>query len=119
MRRIVMVVCLGLALACAGPAQPAAAAQPYVRDLGLGMAAIGTNFFYIPAKMIYATGGGIVGLLGYGLTLGNLEAAQNIWSPTVGGTWVVTPDMMSGQKPILFSGESYEPQRERVGADER
>jgi hypothetical protein len=106
-----MVTCLGLLLGFAAPATGAAAAAPYVKDLGWGMAAIGTNIFYIPAKMLYATGGGIVGALALGLTLGNLEAAQHIWSPTVGGTWVLTPEMMRGQKPVLFSGESFEPRQ--------
>ncbi len=92
-------------------ARPAPAAEPYVEDLGWGMAAAASNVFYFPAKVLYASGGGLVGGLAYGLTGGNLEAAQNIWSPALGGTWVLSPDMLRGGKPILFSGESYEPRR--------
>ena len=109
MRKTLWVMALGALLAMAAP-RPVAAAPEYVRDFGLGMAAIGSNIFYVPAKMLYAAGGCIVGTLGYALTAGNLDAAQNIWGPSVGGTWILTPEMMAGKQPILFTGESYEPQ---------
>lgn len=110
MRKVIWTVVFGALLTAAGP-RPAAAVPDYVRDFGLGMAAAGSNLFYLPAKMLYATGGCIVGTLGYAFTAGNLEAAQNIWAPSVGGTWILTPEMMAGKQPILFSGEGYEPQR--------
>ena len=109
MRRTVVAVLIGVVLAVATPVSRASAAEKYIEELGLGMAAIGSNLFYVPAKFIYAVGGGMVGSLGYALTGGNLKAAHNIWSPSLGGTWVLTPEMMGGTKPILFSGESYEP----------
>lgn len=109
MRKVIWTTMLGVLLATAAP-RPAAAAPEYVRDFGLGMAAVGSNIFYIPGKMLYAIGGGIVGGLGYIFTAGNLDAAQNIWSPSVGGTWILTPEMMAGKQPILFSGESFDPQ---------
>ncbi len=112
MRGMTRTAVLAMVLAVAAT-RPAAAAPEYVRDFGFGMAAVGSNIFYIPAKMLYATGGLLVGTLGYGLTAGNLEAAQNIWAPSIGGTWVLTPDMMAGKKPILFTGESFAP-RERA-----
>lgn len=118
MRRLVLASMLGLLLA-AVPVGRAAAADNYVHDLGWGMAAIGTNLFYIPAKTLYAVGGGIVGTLGLGLTLGNLDAAQSIWSPTLGGTWVLSPEMMRGEKPILFTGETFESNRRRHDDDYR
>ena len=112
MRGMVRTAVLAMLLAGA-TTRPAAAAPEYVRDFGLGMAAVGSNIFYIPAKMLYATGGMLVGTLGYAFTAGNLEAAQNIWSPSVGGTWILTPEMMAGKQPILFTGESFQP-RERA-----
>ncbi|MGD9763935.1 MAG: hypothetical protein AB7V27_09500 [Candidatus Binatia bacterium] len=78
-------------------------------DLGWGMAAIGTNIGYIPAKTIYALGSGLVAALAFGLTAGNGEVAKGILTPAFGGTWVVTPDMLQGEEPIMFSGPSYEP----------
>lgn len=116
MRRTAVALFLGSLLAVA-PVQRAAAEDNYLQEFGWGMAAIGTNLFYIPAKMLYAVGGGIVGTLGFGLTLGNLEAAHAIWSPTLGGTWILSPEMMRGKKPVLFSGETYEPRRHRIDDD--
>lgn len=84
--------------------EPGPAAQ-----LGWGMASIGTNLGYIPAKLIYAITGGFVGLLAWGVTAGNDEVAKGILNPAFGGTWAVTPDMLRGEEPILFSGPTYEP----------
>lgn len=119
-RRIVVV---GLATVCAlaVAAAPAAAQgrqdgtslsddQPSVAgQLGWGLAAVGTNLGYMPAKMIYALGGGLVGLLAWGVTAGNGDVAKGILNPSFGGTWAVTPEMLQGREPILFSGPSYEP----------
>jgi len=108
-RNKLVAVWIGAALAVTlTAAEPAAAAPDYIADMGWGMAAIGSNLFYMPAKMLYAVGGGIVGGLGYGLTGGNLGVAQSIWSPSLGGTWILSPEMMNGKSPILFTGESYE-----------
>lgn len=91
---------------------PAAQEEPSAwSGLGWGMAAVGTNIGYIPAKTIYALGGGLVALLAYGLTVGNGDTAQGILHPAFGGTWVVTPDMLQGKEPILFAGPSYEAQK--------
>jgi hypothetical protein len=88
--------------------QPVRAQDSYGSQFGWGMAAIGANLFYIPGKLIYAALGGITGGIGYLLSVGNLEAGQKIWSPTVGGTYILTPGMLRGDEPILFAGESHE-----------
>ena len=33
---------------------------------------------------------------------------MGILQPALGGTWVVTPEMLRGDQPILFVGPSYE-----------
>ena len=80
--------------------------------LGWGMAAVGTNLGYMPAKMIYALAGGFVGLLAWGVTAGNTDVAMGILQPALAGTWVLTPEMLRGEQPIMFIGPSYEPQHE-------
>ncbi len=107
MVRMIPMVVFGVFLSLASVSR-VAAAPPYVNDLGYGMAAATTNLFYLPAKMLYAFGGGVVGTLAYGLTAGNLDAAHNVWSPSLGGTWVLSAEMMAGKKAVLFSGETYE-----------
>jgi hypothetical protein len=74
------------------------------KGAGLGAAALVANVGYIPAKMAYAIVGGITGGFGYALTGGNEKAANTIWRSSLGGDYVVTPDMLSGQAPLHFSG---------------
>lgn len=106
MRRKVATIGVLLLVLCM--AQPAPAQDSYGKQFGWGMAAIGANLFYIPGKLIYAALGGVTGGIGYLLSAGNFDAAQKIWSPTVGGTYVLTPGMLRGDEPIFFAGESHE-----------
>ena len=80
--------------------------------LGWGMASVGTNLGYMPAKMLYALGGGLVGLLAWDFTAGDDNVLYGILDPAFGGTWAVTPENFwdSENHPIMFSGPSYDPQ---------
>lgn len=92
--------------------QPLSDDQPGVwSDFGMGMAAVGTNLGYMPAKFLYAMGGGLVGLMAWGVTAGDSEIANGILAPAFGGTWAVTPDMLRGKEPIYFNGPTLERQR--------
>jgi hypothetical protein len=105
---LALVACLFLG------AQRAAAAEPnYWSDFGFGVASVATNLVYFPCKLVYAVLGGVTGGLAYGLTAGDYAAAQHVWSPSIGGTWVVTPDMLRGREPFLYAGETYEAERDR------
>jgi len=116
MRRMISMLMVTVLLSAALPVR-AQTAQPLTDDdkpgvasqLGWGMASFGTNLGYIPAKLLYAFGGGMVGLLAWGVTAGNTEVAKGIFSPSFGGTWAVTPEMLQGKEPIYFNGPSYDP----------
>ena len=82
-------------------------------SLGWGMAAIGTNLVYIPVKIVWAVSGSLTALLAWGFSAGNSDVAMSVLQPSLGGTWVVTPEMMRGDDPILFMGPSYEAKNER------
>jgi hypothetical protein len=82
-------------------------------SFGWGMGAVGTNLFYIPAKVLYAVGGSFVSLVAWGVSAGNSDVALGILQPALSGTWVVTPEMLRGEDPILFVGPSYEPHPDR------
>jgi hypothetical protein len=98
-----------LSLVAAGlPATVAAAEESYGAKVGWGMLAMGANLLYMPAKLVYVVAGGMTGGLAYVLTFGNEEAAKLVWSPSLGGTYVITPAMVRGDESILYSGESYE-----------
>jgi hypothetical protein len=64
---------------------------------------------YIPAKLTYALLGGIVGGGTYLVTAGNMQAANTVWRSSLGGDYVVTPQMLAGQQPINFSGPTDTP----------
>ncbi len=76
------------------------------KGVGLGAGAVAGNLLYVPAKLVYGILGGLGGAAGYALTGGNTEVANSIWRSSLGGDYVLTPDMVSGQKPIYFSGPS-------------
>jgi hypothetical protein len=112
MRRILMVgLVVGMVLGATGVRPARAEREPMgpAASFGWGMAAVGTNVLYIPAKMIYAIGGGLTGLLAWGVSAGNSDVAMGILQPSLSGTWVVTPEMLRGDDPIMFNGPSYEP----------
>jgi hypothetical protein len=74
------------------------------KGVGIGAGTLASNVFYIPAKLVYGILGGIAGGAGYALTGGNKEVADTIWRSSLGGDYVVTPDMVSGKEPVHFSG---------------
>ena len=86
-------------------AQPADGSVNW-KGVGIGAGTVATNIFYVPAKLAYGVLGGIGGAAGYALTGGNKQVADSIWRSSLGGDYVLTPDMMTGQRPIYFSGPS-------------
>jgi len=124
------VIAIGLAVMLAGPLAEYAAAQtgqtvgppaagtqvPQPTDnsvnwpgAGYGAGALFCNLLYIPAKLTYALLGGIVGGGTYLVTAGNMQAANTVWRSSLGGDYVVTPQMLAGQQPINFSGPTDTP----------
>jgi len=62
------------------------------------------NILYVPAKLAYGILGGVAGGAGYVMTGGNQQTANTIWRSTLGGDYILTPEMITGEKPIHFSG---------------
>ncbi len=79
----------------------------YWSDAGYGTLATLGNILYMPAKVVYAGVGLLTGSLAYVLTAGDGDIAQSVWSPSLGGTYVITPEMLRGEQEIFFSGRSY------------
>ncbi len=77
--------------------------------VGYGAGSILTNVVYIPAKLVYALVGGLVGGGAWCLTGGNTQTADTVWRSSLGGDYVVTPDMLAGKEPIHFSGPTETP----------
>jgi hypothetical protein len=74
------------------------------KGVGIGAGTVAGNLVYVPAKLVYGILGGIAGGAGYALTGGNKQVADTIWRSSLGGDYVLTPDMITGDKPVRFSG---------------
>ncbi len=64
------------------------------------------NVVYVPVKAVFAAGGAVTSGVSYVATLGRPEPTDTIWNTTVGGDYVMTPDMIEGREPIHFAGAS-------------
>ena len=85
-------------------ATPRAEAGDYAKDAGIGTACVFINILYMPAKLVYATLGGLTGGLAYLLTGLNYEVADRVWAPSLGGNYVVTPAHLRNEQTLYFSG---------------
>lgn len=87
------------------PATAAQPAEPSVgEEAGYGAGAALANIFYIPAKVTYAGLGLLTGGLGFVLSGGRADVANDIIYPAVRGNYVVTPNHLKGTEPIYFVG---------------
>lgn len=71
---------------------------------GMQAAAGVSTLLYLPLKLAFAIGGGIVGGLAYAFSGGNEQAAKSIWNTSLYGTYIITPDHLQGNRPIRFLG---------------
>lgn len=76
----------------------------YWSQAGLGLGSMLTNLVYMPCKITYATLGAITGGLTYALTGGSYDTAEAVWVASLGGTYVITPDMLTGERTVEFTG---------------
>jgi hypothetical protein len=82
---------------------PTSARADFVEDAGMGTATVLANVFYMPTKLVYATLGGVTGGFAYVLTGANYQVAERVWTPSLGGNYVLNPEQLRGNQPIYFS----------------
>jgi len=77
---------------------------------GAGMQAASAlaTILYFPLKAAFAIGGGIVGGLAYAFSGGSEQTAKNIWVPSMYGTYVITPEHLTGDRAVRFLGVAAE-----------
>lgn len=110
------VAAFGLTLALVfAPADPVAASgggagttntESTWTQAGLGLLSIAASIVYAPAKIIYGGLGLVTGGSGWILTGGDSEVAHRIFTPSLRGTYVLTPRHLTGADPIHFVGSS-------------
>jgi hypothetical protein len=107
LRKMMLVGVILCVLGQTARAADSAKENNYWGDGGYGTLAVVSNLFYMPVKVVYASLGLLTGSLAYVLTVGDSDTAQRVWSPSIGGAYVVTPAMLRGDEPVLFNGPSY------------
>ena len=88
------------------PASSDSAEGGSASSAGMGAAAGLSTLLYLPLKAAFAIGGGVVGGLAYAFSGGNETAAKSIWTTSMYGTYIITPDHLRGDRPIRFLGVS-------------
>ncbi|MGC4099423.1 MAG: hypothetical protein QM706_20155 [Nitrospira sp.] len=84
------------------------AQQGTAAGAGMGAASAAATILYFPFKAAFAIGGGIVGGLAYLFSGLSEPTAKSIWIPSVYGTYVITPEHLSGDRPVRFLGVAAE-----------
>ena len=75
---------------------------------GMQAGAAVSTILYFPFKAAFAIGGGIVGGLAYLFSGLNEQTAKSIWVPSMYGTYVITPEHLSGDRSVRFLGVAAE-----------
>jgi hypothetical protein len=86
------------------------------RESGLGAAAAISSLIYGPVKLVYATGGLIVGSFAWAFTAGDSEVAETVFTRSLRGDYVITPSILVGDQPLVFIGRDVEPYRPKTEA---
>jgi hypothetical protein len=101
-----------LALAAGFATLPACAeesGQSADSEAGIGIAAGLVSLVYLPAKVLYAVGGGAVAGLAYLASAGDQDVTEPILTPSLRGDYLVTPEHLRGERPLEFFGRAPEP----------
>lgn len=85
-------------------------------DFGWGVGTVLANVFYMPTKVVYAGLGLVAGGMGYLLTAGRGDVANEIIYPAVKGTYVLTADHLKGEQPVVFIGPGPDDQPQQVSS---
>lgn len=100
-----LVGALALSLLLAGPARAEASDT---EGVGYGIGSALCSIVYGPAKIVYALVGSIVGAGAWAVTGGDTEVSTPIFESALYGDYVVTPDVLRGERPIEFVGRPSE-----------
>ena len=73
-------------------------------DVALGVTSFLATIPYGATKLLYAGLGAVVGGFSYILTLGNTDTAETIWEKSLLGTYVLSPEHLTGEEAIHFVG---------------
>ncbi len=110
---------LGVAISLAPPASLAAGEdRTLIQEAGLGFSAAIASLIYAPIKLVYAIGGLVVGSLAWVFSGGDGEVAGTVFTPSLRGDYVVSPEHLTRQRSFDFFGRepAYLDSRAEVAA---
>jgi hypothetical protein len=115
LRALFLALLVSIALVLAGTAS-ASDRGDMAAEAGLGLGSVVTSLLYGPVKVVYATGGVIVGGLAFLFSGGDTDVASVVWGPSVRGDYVITPDHLRGERTVEFIGREpdYRADSERL-----
>jgi len=73
-------------------------------DFMAGFASFLVTPVYGAFKLVFAGLGAVTGGLAWAFTGGDSQVANQIWTPALKGTYIITPDHLAGRKPVRFIG---------------
>jgi hypothetical protein len=105
---------LALSILLAGTARAEASDS---EGVGYGVGAALCSVVYGPAKIVYALLGSVVGGAAWAVTGGDTDISTPIFESALYGDYVVTPDVLRGERPLEFVGRPSETAgREKVAS---
>ena len=90
------------------PATVQAEERSTLSTFGLGAGAAIATLVWGPAKVVFAAGGAAVAGLAWAVTGGHKSTGRRILQSAVRGDYVVTPEQLASEKPLLISGLTTE-----------
>ena len=84
----------------------AASAESPAKEFGVGAGTVLANMVYMPAKVFYAVGGGLVASIAYAFSGGDEEVARPIVDSSLRGDYVITPAHVRGEDELEFIGRT-------------
>jgi hypothetical protein len=87
-----------------GPGAARAEERSAAAQFGLGAGSVLCTVVYGTVKTVYAIFGTLTGGVAWALTGGRSDVAREIIQPAVRGDYAVTPDILTGQQPLVFVG---------------
>ena len=97
------------------PGVPLAAERSAAGEAGLGTLSFFSSLVYGTVKVGYAGLGAITSGFAYVLSGGNADLAQVLLQRSLRGDYVITPEILTGQKSLVFVGR--DPEREPAPSD--
>ena len=81
-------------------------ASSMAKGIGIGTTSALASLIYGPLKILYATGGVVVGGLSWAFSGGDAEVAKTVMTPAIYGDYVISPSVLTGDEKLEWYGRA-------------